>query len=1022
VGQLAHETQFLMASSRSSRKLAKDPQLPKERSVVGKALEPGMRERRQLTVLFCDVVGSTAMSETLDPEDESTILGEYHRHCTHQILKADGFVAQFQGDGVIGYFGYHQASESDAERAIRTALELVESVPKIATGPHTTLKVRIGVCTGLVVAGDPERGGTRLEQAVVGETINLAARLQSIAKAHEIIIADSTRRLIGNLFACRNLGRLALKGYSEPVQAWQILRARTAPTSQFKARRVPVLTQIVGRDAELGVLLRKWQETVVGKGQIVSIIGEAGIGKSRLLKEFHKRIAKENHIWLEGGGSQFFQHTPLYAISRMILRALDPVGRSSAVELQSRLVRALGDVDSNEPLALIAEMLGLPVEQPFAPLLLPPRDKRDRLFIALANWLHAAAHRNALVVVIEDIHWLDPSSLELIGSILETPRPLPALILLSMRTGFRAPLPRSPNRMILQRLADDNLRLLIEKVGMDGASLPDEVVGQVLRRAGGVPLFAVELTRLMMKQKASASDRQIPSSLSDLLTARLDQLGPAKNVAQVAAVIGDEVPLALLRSVSGISAARLQRDLAKLVNAGLMQRFGSASEPTFSFRHSLFRDAAYEALLKSRRRELHRRTATLLSERFGALGAKRPEMRAHHWTLAGEPQLAIAAWQQTGEKLGARRAFREAEQAYQAGLSLLLALPSSSERDALELTLQSSLATVLRITRGYSASQTVEATKRARALSEKKGDIAQQFAQAVGAWAAASSGGEYVTAREFADQVMELALAIGNSVSLAHAHMIQMTSRYRIGDLSGAEDYFERGQDLFKSSDFRNQPGWAAQTYGNAARNAWIRGDEARAQQRIDEALSIARQNASPYDMAFALHMAAVHAVLTDNLPLAALLAEDSTRLSDKHGFPQFSAISRIAVGRAKAGSGAPLDGIALMREGLAGMAGTGSRVAITLYMTWLAEAQVLGGLLDDGLDSIEKALIINPQELFFRPASLHLRGGLNAREGLLAQAELDFREAMRLATQMGATRFYYRAADDLHRLNMQKR
>jgi tetratricopeptide (TPR) repeat protein len=350
-------------------------------------------------------------------------------------------------------------------------------------------------------------------------------------------------------------------------------------------------------------------------------------------------------------------------------------------------------------------------------------------------------------------------------------------------------------------------------------------------------------------------------------------------------------------------------------------------------------------------------------------------------------------------------------------LSLLLTAPPSSDRDAIETTLQGSLAEVLRITKGYSASQTVEATTRARVLSERSGDVAQQFAQVVGAWAAASSAGDYLTGRNLADQILNLALAHGSEVSLAHAHMIQMTSRYRIGDLTGAEDYFERGTELFKSPGFKKQAGWAAQTYGNAARNAWIMGDAARAQARIDQALSIARENDSPYDMVFAQYMTAIHAVLTGDLAAAAQFAEDSIRLSDKHGFPQFAAISRIALGRATAGAGAPVDGIALMRDGLAAMARTGSRVAVTLYMTWLAEAQLLGGLIDESLHTAEEALEINPQEVFFRPASLELRGNLHVRKGIVEAAERDFREALRLSSQMGAKTFYDRAAESHRQL-----
>jgi tetratricopeptide (TPR) repeat protein len=407
--------------------------------------------------------------------------------------------------------------------------------------------------------------------------------------------------------------------------------------------------------------------------------------------------------------------------------------------------------------------------------------------------------------------------------------------------------------------------------------------------------------------------------------------------------------------------------------------------------------------------------ATLLSERPEAPTATRPEILAHHWAQAGEPLRAISAWHQAGDASNARRAFREAERAYEKALSILPTLAPSRDRDALELALQGSFAEILRVTRGYSAPQTISATARARLLSEKNGDVAQRFAQAVGGWAAASSRGDYLTARQLADEVFELAQADGGQDSLAHAHMIQMTSKYRIGDLLGAEDYFERGQDLFKSPRFLKHPGWAAQTYGNAARNAWIMGDEPSAQQRIERALSVAYENESPYDMAFAQYMAAIHSVLTGDLSRAVQFAEHSIQLSDKHGFSQFAAISRFPLGRARAGLGAPADGVGLILSGLAGMAGTGSRVAVTLYMTWLAEAQLLGGLFDDALRSAEQAMAVNPQELFFRPASLRLRGELRARQGLITEAEQDLREAMHLSTQMSAKLFYDHAAESLH-------
>lgn len=999
---------------------AKVGDTPRGKNAAADAPEGKSPERRQLTVMFCDLVDSTAISASLDPEEESTVLRGYHRCCAEQITAAGGFVAQFQGDGVIGYFGYPQASESDAERAVRAALEVIDAVPKIATGLNIAIEVRVGIASGVAVVGDPERVGTRLEQTVIGDTINLAARLQATAKSNQIVIAENTKRLTGSLFACRNLGTITVKGFVEPVRAWQVLGPRTT-TSQFRTYREPLLTQIVDREAELDLLLRSWRRALARDGQVVTIVAEPGIGKSRLITELHQRVAREGCTWLEGGGSQFFQNTPFHAISQMILRALDPAGRAAPSELRARLTRALRDagLDLAQALPLIAELLNLSTDGSLARSMLAPGDRRDRLFAVLADWLHAIAQRGPLVIVIEDLHWGDPSSLELIERISTGSKPLPALVLLTMRAGSRRPLAehRGRHRIHLKRFPDDLLRQIIAKVGADGSSWPAEVVEQVLKRADGVPLFAVELTRLMMEQKMSPSDRRIPATLSDLLTARLDQLGSAKKIAQIAAVIGDEVSLPLLMMVSEVAEARLRSDLAKLVKAGLLQQSGSAADPVFSFKHALLRDAAYEGLLKSRRRQLHRQTAVLLSEHFATLPAARSELLAHHWAQAGELRLAIGAWHQAGDTASARRAFREAQHSYEAALAIVGTLPASPERDALELPLQGSLAEILRITRGYSAQQTIAATTRARALSEKHGDIEQRFTQAVGAWAATSSSGDYSKARHLADQVLELALADRSQFSLAHAHMIQMTSRYRVGDLLGAEDYFERGENLFNLPGFRQQPGWAAQTYGNAARNAWIMGNQESGQQRIDQALSIAHDNDSPYDLAFAKYMAASHAVLTEAIQSATQFAEDSIQLADKHGFPQFAAISRITLGRAVAGAGRAADGVTLIRDGLAGMAATGSRVAMTLYVTWLAEAELLCGLDEDSFRSAERALQLNPQEIFFRPASLEVRGNLYARKGLLEKAEVDFREAISLSNKMGAKQFHGRATMSLQQL-----
>jgi class 3 adenylate cyclase/tetratricopeptide (TPR) repeat protein len=975
--------------------------------------------------MFCDLVGSTALFAGLDPEEMSDLVRSYTRCCGDRIGAAGGFVAQFQGDGVLGYFGYTQASESDAERAVRAALELVELVPKLQSPGGARLQVRIGISTGLTVVGDPSGEGTRLEQGAVGETLHLAARLQTFASPNEIVIADSTKRLTGRLFLYLDLGKLALKGFAEPVQAWRVVGLRPV-INQFKVRRDPLLTEIVDRDAEIEMFLETWRRAVAGQGQIVNIIGEAGIGKSRLITEFRHKIAREKHFWLEGGGAQVFRTTPFHAAAQLIKRALDPAGRASPVEFRSRLERALEEsgLHTNEALPLLIEMLSLPTLEPFSTLPVLPSEKRARLFSTFVQWLHGSAKHRPLVIALEDLHWVDPSSLELVGHIVDEITTLPVLMLHSMRPEFGIPGPVSDHSfsLYLSRLTDDNLRQIIAKTGASADALTNEDVTRVVQRAEGVPLFGIELARLVSEQQAQRRDREIPATLSDLLTARLDQLGPAKSVAQVGAVIGDEFPLPLLEAVTEIPATRLRSRLATLKRHGILYEEGRYPDVAYAFTHSLLRDAAYDALLRSRRRQLHRRAATVISERFGTIAASRPELLAFHWSNAGEFELAVIAWQKAGDFAGTRRAFTEAEQAYLNGVSVLMHLPPSPERDAIELTLQSSLADALRITRGYSAQETIETTARARALADRSGDRAQQFLQMWGAWTAASSGGNHVAATNLANQFYRLALADGGFDSLAHAHMIQMTSRYRVGDLIGAEDHFERGEEFFRFPDFQRRPSVIAQTYGNAARIAWILGDETAAQRRIDHALMIAHQNDNPYDLAYAKYMAAIHAVLINSLELAADFARNSIRLSDEYKFPQFAAISRIALGRAQAGQGLASEGVKLISEGLEGMTATSSRVAMTLYLTWLAEAHVFAESFGEALAALESAMQVNPQELFFRPETIRLHGEILIHEGMPREAEKHFLDALALSNRMGAKRFRDQATRSLQLLFRDRR
>jgi class 3 adenylate cyclase/tetratricopeptide (TPR) repeat protein len=968
-------------------------------------------ERRQLTVLFCDLISSTGLFGDFDPEEVGALLRSYHECCAQRIEAAGGFVAQFQGDGVIGYFGYTHASEDNAERAVRTALELVRLVPRLHSMVGRRLEVRVGIATGLVVVGDPLGEGTRLEQAAVGDTLHLAARLQGQATANEIIIADRTRRLTGSLFVHQNRGRLALKGFAEPIQAWRVMKARPA-VSQFRLLRDQVLTQIVGRDTEIDLLLQTWRSVIAGKGHLVTIIGEAGIGKSRLITEFRHRIAGERHFWLESGGAQFFGNTPLYPVVQMIRRLLDPGGRASSAEFRSRLERALkqSGLDASPVLSRLAEALDQPASGPPSSHWLP--DQRESLFAALFDWIRGSARLRPLVIVLEDLHWVDASSLDLAIDVLARISSLPVLLLCSARPEFQPPWPsQNTTELRLRPLADHVLRRIVARLATNAT---DDEIDLVVGKADGVPLFGIELARLMHEQRARLGDLQVPASLSDLLMARLDQLGSAKSVAQLASVIGGEFPIQVLGAISDLPAARLRASIAALRKCGILQKTPGKRAQSFVFSHVLLRDAAYQSLLRSERRNLHRRIAHVISESPGAIASYRPETLAYHWTHAGELDLAVAAWRRAGDFAAAHSAFKEAEQAYKFAIDVLMQLPAASERNSQEMALQSLLADTLRITRGLSAEPTQQATARARTLAETNGDREQQQLQSWGAWAAASSSGDYETGLRLADQFYRLALADGSTSSLASAHMMQMTSRYRIGDLQGAERHFTRGEPFFADPVFRRRAGNVAQTHGNAALISWTLGDDLAAQARIDHALATARENDTPYDSVYAKYMAAMHAVLSDRHDQAVELATTCIRLCDDYAVAQFAATSRIVLGRAQSELGRADVGVELIREGLAKMATGSVRVALTLYVTWLTEAYVHAGSLGKALHAADQALEANPRELFFRPETVRLRGVIRMRLGMLSEAGKDFVDALEMARRMGAGRLTERSARSL--------
>jgi class 3 adenylate cyclase len=661
-------------------------------------------ERRHMTVLFCDLVGSTEIASRLDPEEWRETIASYHAAASETISRFGGHVAKYLGDGIMAYFGWPSAHDNDAERAARAGLAMLTEIGRLNEQPsRSKLSARVGIDSGTVVVGS----GAGKDAEVFGDVPNIAARVQSAAEPDTVLITASAHRLISGLFIVENAGARDLKGVPAPIELFRVIRPTGVRGRIHTARG---LTPFVGREEEFATLLRRWERTREGEGQMVLVVGEAGIGKSRLVAEFHARIRDTPHIWMESAGEQLFENTPFHAVSEMLSQWLElqaPGGaqRSRAKESVTcalkeeeqfeRLERALSSVGLkvDEAAPLVADLLQLQVGTRYQGVTFTPEEKRRRLLAVLTGWTLGAVRLQPMVMVVEDLHWLDPSSLELQQLLAEQGAIAPLMLLYTARPEFRQPWPlRSHHTQItLNRLSTRDAQKMIEQVAARHA-LARETLDAVMERTSGVPLFVEELTRAVLESSdARPGAHAIPETLHDSLMARLDRLGAAKEVAQLAAVIGPEFSYELLQLIAEIPEGELRTALTRLTDAELIYARGFPPEASYQFKHALIRDTAYDALLKSRRRELHRLVAQTIDKKSFAALRGQPEVLAHHWTEAGETELAMIQWSKAGEAAAARNAFREAQESYQLALAQLNLLRESPERDARELQLLQSL-------------------------------------------------------------------------------------------------------------------------------------------------------------------------------------------------------------------------------------------------------------------------------------------------------------------------------------------
>ena len=731
-------------------------------------------ERRQLTVMFCDLVGSTQLSERLDPEDYRDVVRAYQAVCEAEVERFEGHIAQLLGDALLVYFGWPVAHEDDAARAVRAGLGMVEAMGslngRLEQEHGVRLAIRIAIHTGLVVVGDMGGRG-RQERLALGATPNVAARLEDLATPNTVVMSAATYQLVRGYFTVEDLGPHTLRGVAAPVQAYQVLH-ESGVQHRFAVATMHGLTPFVGRDAEVTLLDERWRHAREGLGQGVVLSGEAGIGKSRLVQMLKERVAHEPHTLMEYRCSPYYEHSAFYPIIDFFERTLgfDRQDRPAdkLMKLQAALAPLALPLDDTVP--LLATLLSLPLSAADTLPDLTPQQQRQQTLTAILRIVLALAEQQPVLMIVEDLHWVDPSTLEWLDLLIDQAPTFRLFVVLTCRPTFRHAwgLRTHLTPLMLTRLARDQVALMVARVA-GGKRLPAAVVHHIVTQTDGVPLFIEELTKAILESgllretdghyalTGPLSAVAIPTTLHDALMARLDRLGTAKGIAQWGATLGRQFSYALLQAVSQREAVTLQRELGRLVEAELLYPRGVVPQATYLFKHALIQEAAYQSLLRSTRQYYHQRAARVLTDQFPETAETQPELIAHHYTEAACHAQAVPYWQRAGQRAIARSAHVEAVAHLTRGLDVLMALPETQERDRHELALRLALGTALSVTKGWPAPEVGQAYSRAQYLWQQVGETAQLFPVLWGLGHFHVVRGEPQTARELGEQLLTLA-------------------------------------------------------------------------------------------------------------------------------------------------------------------------------------------------------------------------------------------------------------------------
>jgi class 3 adenylate cyclase/predicted ATPase len=1007
------------------------------------ALRTPEAQRRQLTVMFCDLVGSTDLSGRLDPEDLRDVIRAYQESAAEVIHTYEGHIAQYLGDGLLTYFGFPVSHEDDAQRALYAGLGIVDAMgvlnTRLVADYEVQLAVRVGIHTGPVVVGEVG-GGDRHENLALGETPNVAARLMELAPSNTVVISNVTARLVQDTFVLNSMGEKELKGVNEPMDVWEVqgLRDLESLEELVEDNGGPPL---VGRDEEIGLLLRRWAQSKEGVGQIVLIMGEAGIGKSALLRVARRQVMQEGLPRISFRFSQYHQNSALYPIIEHLQRLLGFESNEAPETKLTKLEQVLKTyhIPLDEVVPLFAELLSIEIPHGRYPAVtLSPQQQRQQMLDALNAWLLEESERQPILVLWEALQWADPTTLELLGSLMDQVPTAAMLNVLTFRPEFVPPWPMRSHMtsLTLNRLERPQVEVMVTRLS-GGKPLPTEVVGYIVNKTDGVPLFVEELTKAFLEAdilqeeadryrlRGPLTEVAVPATLKDSLMARLDRLPMVREVAQLAAVLGREFAYEKLQALTGVEEKILQDGLAQLVDTELLYRRGRASQATYSFRHALVQDVAYHSLLRRTREQYHQQVAELLATRYPKVIENEPEVVAHHYTEAGNHDQAVVYWEKAGQRASQLSANLEAVAHFSKGLEVLQNLPDTPERRKRELDMQVALGPVLIAAKGYANQQVEIVYVRARELCEQLEASSAHFVVLRGLEVHYLVRGELQKARGLGKQLLEMAQWEGDAALLVGANHALGQSLYYLGELTAARTHVEQGMALYqpRAHHFPTWPGGhpGEQCFLYGAWILWLLGYPDQALKRSQEALTLIQELSHPFSLASALDFTALLHQFRREPRKAQEHSETAMALCTEQRISVYLEMGRIIRGWALAVQGQSEEGTAQMNIGVAAFRATGAALWCPNFLAMLAEAYGNEGRVEEGLEALDQAFGIadKTQERYYEAELHRLKGELFLQQAVsdALQAETCFQQGLAVARSQEAKSWELRVAMSLSRL-----